>query len=416
MGMKKPFTLEARDRAGRLRCERIVAADLRQAHARARERGWFVIRVTDGGDVPSEHAAFASDTEPGSGRFSRSRRKELPEKTEQMARLLRAGMPLGDVLAALARESAHPVWRRVFEDLKGGVMNGRTLSAAMSARPEVFDPMFVSMVAAGEAAGRLAEVLERVAGELENREAIRQRVTGALVYPAIIVSAGLMTVAFFMLVMLPRLSAMFKDMGQALPLPTQVLVWTSGALTRWGWAIPVVTGVVWAGWRRWLGVGENRERWDASRLRWPLAGRLISLAEFSRLSRTLHTLLRSGVKLVEALGVAEATLRNQALGSAVRAAGARVRDGSGLVAALREAGLFPPGMLDMLAVGERTGDLAGALEHAAQAQERELDRAIRTFTSLVEPVLIVTMAAFVGGIVFSVLMAVFDLTSGIGRM
>lgn len=420
------FSFEAKDRSGTVHQDRLEASDLRHAHRLLATRHWFVTRMTE---EESPSGKTTSDSPVGkreilggrplplAGLFRpRARKKHVPIKTEQMAQLLRAGMRLSEVLDVMAKRSSDPAWGTVFEGLRGGVIGGKSLSEAMASYPVLFSSLFRAMVAAGEASGHLVEVLERLAEYLQRREAIQQRVVSALIYPVIIIAAGIGTVLFFMLVMLPRLSGMFKDMGQALPLSTQILVWSSDVLTRFGWMIPIVLVVAWRLFRSWIRDPQHRFIWDRSLLRWPIVGKLLSLGEYSRFTQTLATLLQSGVTLVEALRVAEATLGNTALKMGIREARTQVKEGKSLNEALASQALFPGLMLDMLAVGERTGDLSGALQHTAQTYERDLDRTIRTFTSLIEPVLIVIMAGFVGGIVFSVLMAVFDLTSGIGRL
>lgn len=418
------FTIEARDAAGTLKKDRFEARDSAHAHRLVSERGWFALRVAEEG-APSAAAMRSEKSAPAAGSVGglvarlqqpRARRSLTPIKTEQIAQLLRAGMRLSEALAVMSRRSADPAWQHVFEDLRSAVVGGKPLSAAMAAHPTLFSSMFRAMVEAGEVSGHLVDVLERLAAYLQRREAVRQRIVSALIYPCIIITAGLMTVLFFMLVMLPRLSGMFKDMGQALPWSTQMLVWTSDALARFGWLIPLAGISAWWGFRAWIRAPERRLVWDRALLRVPLVGSLLALGEFSRLAQTLATLLRSGVTLVDSLQVAEATLSNSALRAALRQTRVAVREGRSLHDGLGAQKLFPDLMLDMLAVGERTGDLGEALQHTAQAYERDLDRAITRFTALIEPVLIVLMAAFVGSIVFSVLMAVFDLTSGIGRL
>ncbi len=418
------FIFEAKDRSGTVHQDRIEATDLQHAHRLLVARHWFVVRILEEGP-PREAVSrpLLSRSIWVGSHFSlknifrsRARRKDVPLRTEQITQLLRAGMRLSEVLDVMSRRNTDPAWKIVFENLRSGVLVGKSLSEAMETHPELFDSLFRAMVAAGEASGHLVEVLERLAEYLQRRAAIQQRLVGALIYPSIIIAAGVLTVAFFMLVMLPKLSGMFKDMGQALPFSTQVLIWISDALTRFGWLIPLGLAAGWWLFRRWIKDPQHRLIWDRASLRWPLVGKLLSLGEYSRFNQTLATLLQNGVTLVEALQVAEATLGNTALKTAVREARVMVREGKSLNEALTSRHVFPDLMLDMLAVGERTGDLGGALQHTSQAYERDLDRAIRTFTSLIEPVLIVMMAAFVGSIVFSVLMAVFDLTSGIGKL
>ncbi|MEI6875687.1 MAG: type II secretion system F family protein, partial [Spirochaetota bacterium] len=327
------FAFEARDAAGVLKKDRIEARDAAHAHRLIAEKGWFVLRVAEEGMAAATSPnmdASPSLGSPVAGFLARLRRASArrgltPIKTEQLAQLLRAGMRLSEALGVMARRSADPAWQTVFEELRAGVVGGRALSDVMAAHPRLFSSMFRAMVAAGEISGHLVDVLERLAAYLQRREAVRQRVISALIYPCIIIVAGMMTIAFFMLVMLPRLSGMFKDMGQALPWSTQMLVWTSDALARFGWVIPIALVAAWFGFRSWLRSPEHRLSWDRSQLRWPLVGNLLALGEFSRLAQTLATLLQSGVTLVDALQVAEATLTNRALRGALRQSRVAVR-------------------------------------------------------------------------------------------
>ncbi len=414
------FTIRAKDRSGTIHEDRIEALNIRQAHQIIGARSWFVIQIDEESGVEKKSAPKTASQRMSLSLLKsyqlKANRKHLPMLTEQLSQLLRAGMRLSEVLEIMAKRTTDPAWAAVFGDLRSTVVGGKSLSDSMASHPRLFNELYRAMVASGEAGGQLVLILERLAEYLQRREQIRQRVVGALIYPAIIIAAGVMTVIFFMVVMLPKLSGMFKDMGRALPMSTQMLIWTSDALTRFGWLIPFGLGLGWWLFHKWLKDPAHRLAWDRSSLHWPVVGNLLSLGEYSRLMQTLATLLKSGVALVEGLLVAEATLTNTALRTAIREVRVQVRAGKSLHDALGAQRLFPGLMLDMLAVGERTGDLAGALEHTAQAYERDLDRTIRTFTTLIEPILITLMAAFVGGIVFSVLMAVFDLTSGIGKL
>ncbi len=408
------FEFEAKDRLGTVYRDRIEAPDLRRAHHLLAARQWFIIQIKE------EGSSSTSNVKKSSGRSlaqkgifsSKARKKDVPIKTEQMVHLLRAGMRLGEVLGSMARRSTDPAWSAVFEDLRVGVVGGKPLSEAMAAYPKLFGPLFCAMVATGEASGHLVEVLERLAQYLQRREVIQQRLITALYYPAFVILAGISTVVFFMVKMLPALSGMLKEMNKALPWSTQMLISTSNLLIRYGWLLVILFFACWILFRGWMRDARHRLAWDRVSLRWPLVGKLLALGEYNRFTQTLATLLQSGITLVEALQVAEATLGNTALREAIRVARIQVREGKSLNEALAAQGLFPGLMLDMLAVGEKTGDLGGALQHTAQAYERDLDRSISTFTALIEPILIVFMAIFVGGIVLSVLTAVLSLTSG----
>jgi type II secretory pathway component PulF len=412
------FEFQAKDRAGTVYKDRLEANDMQQAHQILRSRNWFVIRMKEEGapDKPAaaRQPAGAPQAMATARKHVRASRKQVPVKTEQMSQLLKAGMRLSEVLGVMSRRSADAAWRTVFEDLRVSVVGGRSLSESMAAYPHLFNSLYRAMVASGEASGHLVDVLERLAHYLQRREAINQRIVGALIYPSIIIVAGVGVVIFFMWVMLPQLEKMFTEMNRALPFATQLLIDSSRLLRKFGWIIPVLAIVGWKLFQNWTKDPRNRLVWDRFQLKIPLVGHLLALGEHSRFTQTLSTLLQSGVTLVDALQVSEATLGNTALKVGVHDARVQVKEGKSFNEALAGQGLFPDLMLDMLAVGERTGDLSGALQHTAQVYERDLDRAISTFTSLIEPVLIIVMAIFVGGIVFSVLMAVFDMTSAVG--
>jgi general secretion pathway protein F len=412
------YQFQAKDRQGALHEDRLEATDMSHAYRLLAARDWFILRVSEEGarDLRNSKTQSRNPTSLPTLFRARARRKDVPEKTEQMAQLLRAGMRLSEVLDTMAHRSEDPSWRTVFEDLRVKVVGGKPLSEAMAAHPQLFDSLFRAMVSTGEASGHLVEVLERLALYLQRRAAIQQQVISALIYPVIIICAGLLTVTFFMVVMLPKLAGMFKEMGQALPWSTRMLIDLSDLMTRFGWLIPLLAVAAWYGFRSWWSDPAHRLAWDRSILRWPVIGWLLSLGEYSRFSQTLATLLQSGVTLVDAMQVAEATVANSALKAAVHDARIQVREGRSLHDSMAASKLFPGMMVDMLMVAERTGDLGGCLQHAAQAYERNLDRAIRNYTALIEPALILLMAGFVGSIVYSILSAVFELTSGIGRM
>ena len=409
------FEFEAKDRLGTVYRDRIEATDLRRAHHLLTARQWFIIRIKEEGSNSNSNTqkTFLRSFTKKKVFSSKARRKDVPVKTEQMAQLLRAGMRLGEVLGAMARRSTDPAWSAVFEDLRVGVVGGKPLSEAMGIHPKLFSPLFRAMVATGEASGHLVEVLERLAQYLQRRETIQQQVLSALIYPSFIIGAGITVIIVFMVFMLPQFSTMFKEANRALPWSTQMLVSLSDGLTRYGWLVPILLFVGWILFHGWMRDAQHRVLWDRASLRWPIVGKLLALGEYSRFTQTLATLLQSGITLVEALQVAEATLGNTALKEAVRIARIQVREGKSLNEALAVQGLFPGLMLDMLAVGERTGDLSGALQYTAQAYERDLDRTIRNFTAWLEPVLIICMIIFVVIIILSILMAVFDLTGGI---
>lgn len=350
------FSYRAKDRFGILYEDTLDAIDARRACQLLTAKSWFVLRLEEidaarKKDI-SENSTVARERRREIKWNLQARTRNLPIYTEQMAQLLKAGLRLSEALEVMARRNADPAWRAVFIRLRMSVIRGKSLSEAMTADSKLFNELYRAMVASGEASGHLAEILERLAKDLQRREKIRQRVRSALIYPLILVVMGVLTVAFFMVIMLPKLSGMFKELGQSLPLSTQILVWTSEALVRWGWVIPLIVGMSGVFFKRWLQHPKHRLTWDRSSLRWPILGNLLSLGEYSRLMQTLAALLQSGVALVDGLFVVENTLSNVALREAVREVRIQVRGGKGLHSALVAQKLFPGLMLDMLAVGK----------------------------------------------------------------
>lgn len=406
------FTYSARNAAGEKVTGEVDAPDAPGALRSLNSRGLFPLEV----NAPASELQKRRSSKTGLFERLKNPRRDLARKIEQLAQLLRAGLKLSEALKILSQRSDSAQWRSSFLKLHEAVVGGESFKSALLKQPRLFPAMVPQMVAAGEASGHLVEILERLAAHFERREEVAGQVKLALIYPCFILTAGVGMVAFFMVVMLPKLAGMFNELGQALPLLTQLLIWLSQWTIRWGWLIPLAAGALWVAARGWLKKPENRLRWDRRKISLPVVGRLVSQAEYARFSQTLATLLESGLPLNNAMAVVADTLDNTALRAAVRSAQVQITQGFALSQTLKTSGLFPELMIDMIAVGERTGDLTHALTQTARTYERELDREVKMFTAFIEPALILFMAAFVGTIVLSVLLAVFDLTSGLGKL
>jgi len=406
------FTYSARNAAGEKVTGEVDAPDAPGALRSLNSRGLFPLEV----NAPASELQKRRSSKTGLFERLKNPRRDLARKIEQLAQLLRAGLNLSEALKILSQRSDSAQWRSSFLKLHEAVVGGESFKSALLKQPRLFPAMVPQMVAAGEASGHLVEILERLAAHFERREEVAGQVKLALIYPCFILTAGVGMVAFFMVVMLPKLAGMFNELGQALPLLTQLLIWLSQWTIRWGWLIPLAAGALWVAARGWLKKPENRLRWDRRKISLPVVGRLVSQAEYARFSQTLATLLESGLPLNNAMAVVADTLDNTALRAAVRSAQVQITQGFALSQTLKTSGLFPELMIDMIAVGERTGDLTHALTQTARTYERELDREVKMFTAFIEPALILFMAAFVGTIVLSVLLAVFDLTSGLGKL
>lgn len=413
------FRYTARARDGRKVEGSLEAGDRRAAMAELVRMGCVPTRLEEGAAA----APAAAAPRPATGFRLRLRRtaalrmsmREVLQFTRELSDLLASGMTLGEALHTLARRGGGgDAATGVITALRDNIVQGRSLSDALAERPESFPALYVSMVRAGEAAGTLAGALERLARHYERAQDTREKIMMALTYPGIVLAVGSLTVVFIMVFVIPRFAGMFAELGSTLPLPTRILIGLSRAVTgvRGLVLAAVVLGAA-ALIRRALRAPGGREWWHRVQLRLPVVGRVVSAAAYTQFAQTLGSLLANGVPVLQALAIVERTIGNQVIAREIREAKDRVTDGSSISGPLAAGKVFPPLLTDMLAVGERTGDMPGALSHIARRYENELDRTLKLFITILEPALIILIATVVGFVAISMLTAVFDLTSGL---
>jgi type II secretory pathway component PulF len=269
------------------------------------------------------------------------------------------------------------------------------------------------MVRVGEASGALSEVMSRLVEHYERIQEVKEKVVMALVYPAIVIVIGIMTLVFSMVYVIPKFSSIFKELGQTLPLPTRMLIGGSTWLVKYGWAAAGALAVAFIMANRAAKTPKGRLWWHGFQLRIPMIKGIISASTYANFARTLATLLTNGVPALPALGIVEQTIGNVVIANEIKKARERVTDGTTISGPLAAGKVFPPLMTDMLAIGEQTGDMSGALKHIAHRFENELNRNVKIFTTALEPALIVIVAVAVGFVAISILMAVFSLTNGL---
>jgi len=338
---------------------------------------------------------------------------ELSTITREISDLLGAGMTLGRALHTLAQRREDRARARLFEALRDEIVRGASLSESLENRPDLFPPLYASMVRAGEASGHLGETLARLAEHYERVAAARERAVTALAYPLFVLAVGAVTLVFTLIFVVPRFTAIFAELGSALPASTRALIAVSRALARHGWWIALALAGAALAARRALETPSGSRWRDRALLRLPLFRPIVEAAAFGQFARTLGALLANGVPVLRALAIVESTMGNRVIADAVRDARERVTDGASISVPLTAGGLFPPLLTDMLAVGEESGDIVGALDRIARRYDAELDRRVRVLTTLIEPALILLVAVFVGFVAISMLTAVFDLTSGL---
>jgi type II secretory pathway component PulF len=330
--------------------------------------------------------------------------------TEQLAHLLQAGMTLDEGLSILEKRLKQPRVQQMTHALHQALIDGRSFSQSLSEFPRIFPPIYVNMVAAGEASGALPQILLRLVKHLMQAKDLRDRVQQALIYPAFLALAGAILITVFITFMVPQLTGFMSQTGGALPLPTRILVDVHHAITGYWWigALLAVGAII--GFRAFVRSDEGRTAWDRFRLVIPGYGRIIRHRHYAQFARTLGTLMENGIPLLRALDLVTEIAANRFLELKLREVRRAVIDGATLSVALQEQKLFPDLFTDMMAVGEQTGHFAETMQTIADVYERELDRTVAVISQLIPPVIIVVIAVLVGFVVYSILSAVFEMT------
>lgn len=335
--------------------------------------------------------------------------RQLTYTTRQLADLLGGGLPLLSALTLLSKQTEHAGLRRVIETVTSGVQEGRSLSEALSDHPAAFPALYVSMVRAGEAGGGLEQALARLADLGEVEAELRSRVTSAAAYPVFVLFVALCMTVFLIAYVIPTLSLVFIESGQLLPLPTRFLLAVSGLFTRWWWALLLSVLFVVVAVRQWYASPPGKAAVDRLFVSLPIVGTLVRKMETARFARNLGVMISQGVPVLQAMDVVGRNLSNDVLRRAVEGIGQAVREGSSIAAALTASGQFPAFVSNMVAVGEESGAADTALLKVASTYERELDRVIRTLTTVLEPVLLVLVGGVVMFIVLAMLLPVFQI-------
>jgi general secretion pathway protein F len=324
--------------------------------------------------------------------------------TRQLATLVRAGVPLVESITALVDQVEKESLMRVLTTLSEGLKEGTSFAKVLSQHPKVFPPLYVNMVAAGEESGTLEAVLERLADFMEAQMRLKGKVSSALAYPIIMMVIGFLLVAVLMVAVVPKVTSIFDNLGRELPWYTKLLIGISTTLANYWWLMlgaGALGGYLFVRWRR---TKQGALQWDRFLLRVPLFGRLNLLVAVARFSRTLATLLASGVALLPAMGIVKNVLGNRQLEAVVTTAISSIREGESIAEPLKRSGYFPPMVTHMIAVGERSGQLESMLENVSRAYEGDVETRVGTLTSLLGPIVIVLMGGMVFFIAVSILM------------
>jgi general secretion pathway protein F len=336
---------------------------------------------------------------------------DLSLLTRQLATLVKAGLPLEEALLAVSQQSEKPRVQSIMLGVRGKVMEGHTLADGLGEFPKVFPEIYRSTVSAGESSGRLDGVLERLADYTENREVTRQKVLGAMLYPIVLSFICFAIVTGMMVYVVPKVIEVFESSKGKLPFATQVLVAVSEFMRNYGLYLAIGIAATITAFIYWLKSPDNQRRFHRFQLRVPLFGRLVRGFNTARFTRTFSILTASAVPVLEAMRIAGEVVTNLPMRDAVAAAAARVREGAPIGRSLAASKLFPPMTVHLISSGESSGELDNMLERAATNQERELDSMMGALVGLLGPLLIVVMGLFVMGIVFAMLMPIFEMNN-----
>ena len=343
--------------------------------------------------------------------FERVNQKDVAAMTGQMSTLVGAGIPIVEALTALIDQVEKPKLEKVLRDIRERVNQGATLAEAMREHGEIFPPLYVNMVGAGEQSGALETVLQRLTEYTEAQVALRGKIVTALTYPALMGGvSGLIIIGLFVGV-IPRIRRIFESMDAALPTITQVVIAISDFLLDYWMLLPFVFAGMGFAFRSWVKTEDGRLKWHRFLLRVPVLGAVNRKVAVSRFCRTLSTLLDSGVPILTAVGIVKTVVGNDVIAEAIAAAGVNISEGQSIAKPLKESGQFPPLVTHMINIGEKTGELEPMLGKVADSYDQEVERTLESLTSILEPLMIVVMGGIVAIVALSILLPMLNMSA-----
>jgi general secretion pathway protein F len=340
---------------------------------------------------------------PGAGG---GKRRDVLFFTQELSTLLTSGVPVDRALSITSELTERAAFRLIVSDILRVLKGGKSLAESLATHPDYFTELYVNMVRAGEASGSLAAVFERLSEFEKSRDELRNYIISSMIYPVLLACVGLGSILVLMNFVVPRFASVFADSHMKIPLPTQLMLDTSKIVQAWWWVVAVAIGVLFAAFKSYTATRDGRMAWDKIRLRIPLLGDALLKAETSRMARAMSTLVANSVPLVQSLGISAGILNNKYIARALGEVAQGVKRGEGLAAPMRKAAVFPPLAAHLLTVGEETGKLDQMFARMADIYENETRSAIRRFTSLFEPLVILVMGLVVGALVLSMLLAI----------
>jgi len=394
---------EAKTRSGEVRSGEMEAGDDEAVRSRLSQMGLEPSKVKK---KPKEIQIRI----PGIGGVTT---KDILVFTRQFSVMIDAGLPLVQGLDIIATQAENPDFRRVLGDVKARVEAGSTFADALAQHPKAFNDLFVQLVRAGEIGGILDTILQRLGAYIEKNEKLKRRVKGAMVYPSIVLTVAVGVTLVLLMVVTPTFEKMFKDFGGAMPAPTQFLIDLSHSFrNRWYLIFGIPTGVLVA-WRAWLRTKRGRELWDAFVLKLPVLGSVVKKVSVARFTRTLGTMLSSGVPILDALEIVAKSAGNKTVERGILITRAKIAEGKNIAGPLADTKVFPPMVVQMIGVGEATGAMDQMLNKIADFYDDEVDVAVAALTSMIEPIMMVFLGGVVGGFLVAMYLPIFSIAGNI---
>jgi len=400
--MPETFSYKVRDRTGKLVEGQLEAENAQLVVSKLRSMGYVPIEIEQQGKQSLSKdlkIPFLSN---------RIKLKDVAVFSRQFSTMINSGLSMLRSLYILADQTESKPLAEIVTQVRVDVERGASLSAALAKHPKAFNRLYVSMVRAGEAGGVLDSVLQRLATTIEKQVELRRKVKSAMTYPAVVSGLVLLLVTAMLLFVIPMFQNIYGELGGTLPVPTQILINISAIVRKWWWVVLLgEIGFVW--WfRRWINSETGRKRWDTFRLRIPIFGGLARKTALARFARTLSALVRSGVPILESLDIVRETSGNWVVSEAVSDTAQHVKRGEPLSRRLEEHPVFPPMVVQMMAVGEETGALDEMLDKIADFYDQEVEATVNAMTSLIEPILIVVMGVCIGGMIIALYLPMFN--------
>ena len=343
--------------------------------------------------------------------FQRVSTQDIATMTSQLATLVGSGIPMVEALSALVDQVENPLLKRVLVEIRQDVNEGDQLARAMRKHPKVFSSLYINMVGAGEQSGALDIVLRRLTDYTESQVKLQGKVTSAMMYPLLMGGVSALIVIGLFVGVIPRIRRIFDSFNAGLPLITRVMLGISDFLASYWWLVGLfIGGVVYGAWR-WVRTPQGRKKWHRWKLTMPIFGKVNRLVAVSRFCRTLSTLLDSGVPILTAVGIVKNVVENDILAEAIENAGRNIREGQSIAGPLKESGEFPPLVTHMIAIGEKTGELEPMLGKVSDSYDQQVENMLGAMTSLLEPILILTMGGVVAIVALSILLPMLNLSA-----